>query len=78
MNTSPSHMRPVDLSLTSSVPPGLTAAGLRLLAAMVAQGRRSARDVQAAFPFGYKPVGLLANRTTKIQVSVEDACIPYI
>ena len=65
-----SHMRPVYFSITSYAPNGLTAAALQLLTAMVAQGPRAARDVQVAFNFNFKPVGLLAHRTAALHVSV--------
>lgn len=61
-------MRPVYSSLVSVAPHKLTAASLRLLAAMVAQGPASAREVQLVFNFSYKPVGLLPNKTSKIPV----------
>lgn len=61
-------MRPVYSSLVTTVPMVLIAACLRLLAAMVAQGPRSAREVQRTFNFGYKPLEFLPHKSHLIQV----------
>lgn len=61
-------MRPVYSSLVTTVPMVLIAACLRLLAAMVAQGPRSAREVQQTFNFGYKPLEFLPHKSHLIQV----------
>jgi len=61
-------MRPVYSSLVTMVPMKLVAACLKLLVAMVAQGPRSARELQQAFNFGYKPLEFLPQKTHKIQV----------
>ena len=62
------HMRPIYSSLMASCPMKLVASGLRLLTAMVLQGRLAARDVQQGFNFGYKPLIVFPNRTHRVQV----------
>ena len=63
------HMRPIYSSLMSTAPTKLMGSCLGLLAAMVTQGSRSAREVQLIFNFGYKALGVLPSRTNKIPVS---------
>lgn len=62
------HMRPLYSALMTSCPMKLVAACLRLLTAMVMQGRTAARDVQQTFNFSYKPLIVFPNRTNRVKV----------
>lgn len=62
------HMRPLYSSLVTTCPMKLVAACLRLLTAMVMQGRHTAREVQQSFNFGYKPLTLFPAKTHRVQV----------
>ena len=74
------HMRPLYSALMPSCPMKLVAACLRLLTAVVMQGRTAARDVQQSFNFAYKPLFVLPNRTNRVKVCVcvcvcESVCV---